>query len=463
MTRVALIDPLAEIAGRPVMFLRDHFGSEAPFYACPYPPLDLASTAAVLRRGGVGVELIAANVLGLSHARVAERLRAEPPDFALVPSAWRSLEEDRRLLRVLRAALPATKLIVSGPNATAEPRLFLDGGAADLVILGEPEEAVLRLALGEARAAIPNLAYLEAGAIALTPRRLPPGYADYPPPARDLLDLDRYWIPFSKRQPCTTMETVRGCSHACGFCPTHLWNLNQVRARPVAAILAEIEELVVKRGMREICVRDDTFTWNRERVLEICAGLVARGHDLTWRCFATVSTVDPVLLREMARAGCVQVCYGFESGDDRVLKRTGKGTTVAQGRDAARWTKEAGMEVGGTFLVGFEGETAETVDASIAFAIGCGLDFVQANPVLPLPGTPFGRRAPGLERALAPAEISAHVRRFHRAFYLRPRYLADRLFSGRALPGLARQARLGLKIASFALLGRGTRAAVEEA
>lgn len=462
-SRVALLDPRAEIDGRPVMFLRDHFGSEAPFYVCPYPPLDLASTAAVLRRGGVTFELVAANVLGLSHARVVSRLQAQaaPPDLVLVPSAWRSLEEDIRLLGLLRAGLPKSRLIVSGPNATAEPELFLRDGGADFVILGEPEEAVLRLASGDAPSAIPNLAYRENGAIVRTPRRLPPGYPDYPPPARDLLDLNRYWIPFCKRLPCTTMETVRGCSHACGFCPTHIWNLKEVRARPVAAVLAEIDELVVRYGMREICIRDDTFTWNRARVLEICAGLLARGHDLTWRCFATVSTVDEELLRTMARAGCVQVCYGFESGDDRVLKRTGKGTTVAQGRDAARWTKAAGMEVSGTFLIGFEGETAETIDASIAFAIDNGLDFVQANPVLPLPGTPFGRR--DRSGSLPASEIARQVRRFHRKFYIRPRYLAQRLASGRGLLSLTRQARLGLKIAAYALLGRGLRTRVEEA
>lgn len=461
MSTVALLDPLAEIGGRPVMFLRDHFGSEAPFYVCPYPPLDLASTAAVLRRDGVGVELVAANVKGWNHARVVRHLRENPPDFILLPSAWRSLDEDRRLLGLLRAGLPGSVLLVSGPNATAEPERFLADGAADFVILGEPEEAVLLLAKGEAPAEIPNLAYREKGELVRTARRLPPGYPNYPPPARDLLELDKYWIPFSKRLPCTTMETVRGCSHACSFCPTHLWNLKEVRARPVAAVLAEIDELVGRYGMREICVRDDTFTWNRERVLEICAGLIERGHDLTWRCFATVSTVDEELLRTMARAGCVQVCYGFESGDDRVLKRTGKGTTVAQGRDAARWTKAAGMEVSGTFLVGFEGETAETVDASIAFAIDNDLDFVQANPVLPLPGTGFGRR--DRAGALPAREVSRHVRRFHREFYGRPGYLADRLVSGRGLLSLTRQARLGMKIAAYALLGRGARAKVEEA
>ena len=91
------------------------------------------------------------------------------------------------------------------------------------------------------------------------------------------------------------------------------------------------------------------------------------------------------LLKLMASAGCTQVCYGFESGDDTVLKKTGKGTTVEQGRQAAQWSKAAGIEVSGTFIVGLEGESLETIDRSIAFAKENDLDYVQVNVAVPMP------------------------------------------------------------------------------
>ena len=72
--RVTLIEPLALINGREAIFLRDNFGGEVPL-SCPYPPLELLYTAALLREASIPVELIAANVLGMHHDAVVARLR----------------------------------------------------------------------------------------------------------------------------------------------------------------------------------------------------------------------------------------------------------------------------------------------------------------------------------------------------------------------------------------------------
>ena len=118
--RVALIDPLAIIDGRKVFFLRDTFGGEVPL-SCPYPPLELAFSASLLRAGGHDPEIIAANVRGMPHSAVVEHLLARPPDVVLVPSAWGSLGDDQKLFEVIRQALPQATLLISGPNVTATP------------------------------------------------------------------------------------------------------------------------------------------------------------------------------------------------------------------------------------------------------------------------------------------------------------------------------------------------------
>lgn len=463
MRRVVLLEPMAIIDGRPTQFLRDVFGGEVPL-SCPYPPLELAFCAAVLRQADVPVTLIPANVLGLRHEVVVQQLARDPPQMVVVPSAWGSLDDDKALMGQLRAALPKTQLVIFGPNVTAEPEPVLREGVIDRVIMGEPEEAVLRLAQGEPPKNVPNLAFLSGESLVQTERRFPPDWERYPMPARDLLPLDKYTIPFARRHPCTTMVTTRGCPSFCNFCPTHIWHSRHVRPRPLALVFSEIEELVHRYGMREIVIRDDTFTWNRDRVLEFSAGLIARKLDLSWRCFATVDTVDPELLGVMAQAGCTQVCFGFESGDDALLKRTGKGTTVQQGKDATRWAQRAGMEVSGTFLVGLDGETKETVNKSIDFARTAGLDYIQVNVATPLPGTGFGRRqvrkggetretdfrwhgtATGQSDSLDATALSKEAKRFYRAFYLRPRYVMSRLKSRRGMTALWSHAKLGTQM-----------------
>ncbi len=465
-SRVALIDPLAVIGGRKVMFLRDNFGGEVPL-SCPYPPLELAFAAALLRRDGVEVELLAANVLGMTHSAVVEHLRRDPPGFALIPSAWGSLMDDYKLLGMLRQGLPDTKLIISGPNVTADPKTTLQGSPADFVILHEPEEAIHLLATGTAPSEVPNLAFMEDEQLVTTNRRPPPGWESYPLPARDLLDLSLYTVPFSKRLPATTIATTRGCVHHCTFCPTHIWNGKEVRARPVALVLDEIDELVGRYRMRELNFRDDTFTGDRQRVLDLCNGLLERGHDLTWRCFASVSTVDEDMLQMMSTAGCRQVCFGFESGDNRILRQTGKGTTVEQGYEAVRWSRAAGLEVSGTFIVGLEGDTPATVDRSIRFAVDNALDYIQVNVAIPMPGTGFGKRHKkkglharpeifrwgGAETSeteqVRADELPGLARRFYRSFYLRPEYIAGRLASRRGLESIMSHARLGMRMARY--------------
>ena len=464
-TRVALIDPLAIIDGRKAIFLRDNFGGEVPL-SCAYPPLELAWTAAVLREAGIPVDLVAANVLDLPHAAVIERLRAAPPTHVLIPSAWGSLPDDFLLYAQLRRAFPDAVLMMSGPNVTARPDRPLLESATDVVILGEPEEATLLIAQGTSLEDVPNIAYVRGGAVTRTARRFPPGWPTYPFPARDLLPLDRYTIPHSKRLPTTTMATSRGCLHKCTFCPTQIWHQRQVRHRDFDLVMAEVDELVGRYGIREVTIRDDTFTDDRERVVAFCDALMRRGHDLTWRCFGTADSVDRDLLQLMAAAGCTQVAYGFESGDDAILSRTGKGTTVAQGVDAIRWSKAAGVEVSGTFLIGLEGETYETIARSIAFAKQNALDYIQVNVAVPMPSTGFGKRAakkgfnarPELFRwfgaatsqtdNLGPEDLPRQARRFYREFYLRPAYIASRLQSQRGLRSLWSHVKLGARMAA---------------
>ncbi len=450
MSRTVLLEPMAVIGGRRTMFLRDAFGGEVPL-SCPYPPLELASTAALLQRFDLPVELIAANVHGLSHEAVASRLVRRPPERVLVPSAWGSLDDDLSLLRLLRRALPRTELILSGPNVTAEPERA--AGIAHLVIRGEPEEAMLRLARGHARSDIPNLAWWSDGELVTTDRALPAEYENYPVPARELLDLRRYRVPFSRRLPSTTIASSRGCTHTCSFCPSQLWYRRQVRYRRLDRMAEELTDLVGRYRMRELVFRDETFTQDPERVEAMCE-LLGR-YPLTWRCFATVDTVSPSMLRSMASAGCVQVCYGFESGDDGILAKTGKRTLVEQGFDAARWTREAKMEIAGTFVVGLEGENERTLQRSIDMALDLNLDYVQVNAATPLPGTGFGRRhqrrgapRPGRFR-WSGGDAERDVRRFYRQVYLRPGYVMGRLRSRRGLRSLWQHALLGWRMALY--------------
>ena len=223
--------------------------------------------------------------------------------------------------------------------------------------------------------------------------------------------------------------------------------------RSVPNIFLEIEEMVSKYGVREIRFFDDTFTINKKRIYDVCNEFERRKLNLTWTCLSKVSNVDGPLLKRMKRAGCWQVLYGFESGDDRMLKLLKKGNTVEKNTRAIRLTKEAGLEVRGDFIVGTPGETYESLEKTVQFAIDMKLDYAHFNKFVPLPGTELYRKltAEGHVFDFTKSTILDHSQIYYtpegmdndtfskfldkanKRFYLRLSYILKRLFSIRTI------------------------------
>jgi len=133
-----------------------------------------------------------------------------------------------------------------------------------------------------------------------------------------------------------------------------------------------------------------------------------------------VNLVDLNVLKNMKLGGCYSIAYGLESGDASILKGISKNTTLEQGRQAVRYSKEVGLKVIGYFMLGAPGETLETIDKTVDFAISLGLDHAQFSIATALPGSelyeavPEGVRAnsyalPGVENpsicGLSPAQL----------------------------------------------------------
>jgi radical SAM superfamily enzyme YgiQ (UPF0313 family) len=223
--------------------------------------------------------------------------------------------------------------------------------------------------------------------------------------------------------------------------------------RSTANLFAEIEEVVSKYGVREIRLFDDTFTVKKKRVYEICDEFERRKLNVIWTCLTKVVNVDGPMLKRMRKAGCWQVLYGLESGDDRMLKLLRKGNTVEKNKRAIRLAKEAGLEVRGDFIVGTPGETWVSLEKTVQFAIDMKLDYAHFNKFNPLPGSELYRQLvrqgykfdfsksstldhtevlymnPGMDKD----KFSEYLDKANKRFYLRPNYILHRLLSIRSL------------------------------
>ncbi len=420
------------------------------------PPLGIASIAATLRQAGRPAGLLDANALGLDEATAAAAALERRPAAVGLTVLYSSYPAAREITRILKAS-PSRPLVVwGGPHATTCPEESLVEGGADLCVIGEGEGTVRELAPSLERGSpawesVPGLAFRANGRIVRTPRReLLPDLDALPFPAYDLLPMDRYRTLRGASGRSAAVLTSRGCPGKCIFCSRCVFG-RTMRYRSVARVMEEIALLVRDYGVRTIAFIDDAFLEDRRRVLDLCSELVESRLGVSWRLGngVRVDQVDAELLANMKQAGCTDLAFGVESGDDGVLKRIGKEITTDQARHAFRLAKEAGLGTIGFFQLGHPFDTPETMEKTIAFAVELDPDYAAFAVSTPLPGAALwewarsrGRtvgRAPGERIDIFSArphfvtenftadDVSRLYRSAYRRFYYRPRYILRRI------------------------------------
>ena len=213
-------------------------------------------------------------------------------------------------------------------------------------------------------------------------------FEDLPPARQDLLPLNRYSLPFIGRG-YTFVVTSRGCAWKCIYCRQTVMNESKVRFRPVEVVIEEIK----RYNLRNIAIHSDTATQNKRWIYEFCKALKELPFRVRIVSNSRVDTVDKELLKEMRSAGWWMICYGIESGNDKVLAMNKKEATVEEAKKAVKWAKEAGLKVWGYFMLGMYGDTRETMEDTLRLSRALPCDIVNFAISAPYPGTEWGRIA----------------------------------------------------------------------
>lgn len=213
-----------------------------------------------------------------------------------------------------------------------------------------------------------------------------------PLPARELIKQDKYYSFIGKNTMLTSMFTSRGCPYQCIFCHRETMG-KKFRARSAENILREISYLA-SQGIREILIYDDTFTVDKQRVLDICKGIITekvanKMPDITFDIRARVNHVDENLLYYLAEAGCNRIHYGVEASNNKVLEVLKKGITVEQVTSAFKMTKRAGIETLAYFIIGSPTESQADIERTIEFAKELEPDYCHFSIMTPYPATPL--------------------------------------------------------------------------
>jgi len=424
---------------------------EATYQHPLFPPLGLAYLAAVLEQNNFDVTIIDCPACRMDHKKLKEELSSMQPALVGIASMTPTVPSALESARVAKEACPDTKVVMGGPHATfADTEILTEEPAVDVIVRGEGEETLLELAqnLPELRnlSKIRGITFKHDGEIVKTPNRPFIQNLDaLPHPSYKSLPIERYRICGKKFLP---LMSSRGCPFQCSFCVASQMFGAKFRARSPKNVVDEMEWLISTYGAEGISLHDDALTLDKKRIFDICDEIISRKLKIAWGCQTRVDQVSKEVLAKMRRAGCNEVSFGVESGCQRILDAVKKKVSTEQSARAVRIAKEEGLFVAVSTIIGYPGETRESLKQTLDFIHTLEPDDVWLCLATPYPGTElraliermgwkmvtdwtlYNTMNPIFENPDLPSEeISRMRKQFYDKFYS-PRYVLRQMVKG---------------------------------
>ncbi|HEB28987.1 MAG TPA: B12-binding domain-containing radical SAM protein [Porticoccus sp.] len=368
------------------------------------PTLGLLHLAAEVRNHGYQPTIIESDIFDMTVEDVVAQVVADKPSYVGITLFTVGVWCGAEIARKIKFALPETTIIVGGPHISSMAVETMERFREfDIAVVGEGEEILINLLKamesGSDRKQVNGLVFMEKGDITDKVIKTPSHSLDknmdrLPMPAWDLLpDFPKAYRPAIYDYPSGPVASIaasRGCPFHCKFCDTSTFG-SAVRAYSAQRVFDIVEHLQKEYGIKHIMFVDDLFTASRKRTTELCELLINSDVNITWSCASRVDVIKPDLLHLMKDAGCWEISFGLESGSNELLKKMDKSADVEKSREALEWTHAAGIRSKGLFMLGYPGETEETIAKTKAFVKSVPLTIMNLTKFTPYPGSPIYR------------------------------------------------------------------------
>jgi radical SAM superfamily enzyme YgiQ (UPF0313 family) len=320
-------------------------------------------------------------IIDLASKPEENLLQLIPPGFAVYGFSTYSVSYGltRTLASLIQQREPNAIIIAGGPHATALPEQVA-ADAFDVVVVGEGELALLEILDGVAQGLpLPPVLY----------GKRPDPLDRLPFPNYDLIDINSYSRQVDGHR-CVSILSSRGCPYPCSFCNSNIMGAGKaIRFRAPENVIAEIRAIKARYNIRHFRFQDDIFTINIGRIRQLVP-LLAK-EEIVFRCFARINNFSEEMARLLRAGGCVHASFGVESGSPKLLGKhaMNKRQTPAQIRAALNIAQQAGIRTRIFLMVGFPGETEDTIEETVALMKSCPWDEFSVYPLIAYPGTPL--------------------------------------------------------------------------
>ena len=336
-----------------------------------YPPIGFLYIAAVLEEAGFGV--------------VIYDMREEKNKIENIPeskiycftSSTPQIKEVIGYSRYVKFSYNNPFIVLGGHYASWQSKQVAD--KFDAVVIGEGETVIVDIIKNRKKGIFDGFTFSKKQNL-----------DDIPFPARHLLPKERIVNNFlmngqgfdADESNATTLICSRGCPNRCRFCA----NLPQkVRYRSAGNVVKEIEFLIKEYNCRSYKFMDDNIVSNKEFLRNLCNGLSEL--NINFRCLARSDMLDEESCELLKKAGAKEIALGIETLDDKILKAMNKRETVADHMRAIKLIKKYEIDLRVYFMVGFPGETQETIDNIKKFVLDIKPEKWTTSMFIPYPGS----------------------------------------------------------------------------
>jgi len=434
--RVLLLNPPGE-----KLYIRDYYCSKVAKANYLYAPPDLLILSGIFS-SNFQMAVVDAIVQNLSPQICLEKIVQLKPDIIVFLSGQVSFPEDFAFLKQIKKKTAAT-LIGSGDIFMEDgEKILAQNPFIDAILLDFTTPDILDYLAGKKN--VNNMIYRKGNKI-ITGKTLRTKVGEYSVsvPRHELFPNHLYRYPFVEGKPFAVVLTDYGCLFGCRFCIMGEIGFKQ---RPIDNVIGELKH-IQSLGIKHIYFDDQTFGAHKARARELLTKMIELKFGFRWVCFARVDVVDEVMLRLMKKAGCHTIMFGVESANPAILKKYNKGFTVERIVEIFALCKKLDIKTLGTFMLGFPGESEDSVLQTIAFAKKINPDYASFNVPIPRAGTQLRREMikinPTAGKALPVDQSGSFIvggtdqipkerlialrRKAILEFYLRPGYLIRRL------------------------------------
>ena len=350
-------------------------------------------------------------------------------DIILIYGTIVDYKNENAMCKQLKSNFPNAIIGFFGPFPSRNPSLFPSG---DFVLDNESEGFFLK--------DFKTLDQLKGFVHVTTPTNLD----ELPTPDYDNFPIENYsYTPAISKKPFLVLQASKGCPYSCRFyCPYGEYQGAKIRQRSAESVVNDIIELQKKYNVQGIQFRDPTFGLNKNYTRSFCAELRKKDVHIIWGMETRTDLLNKDIIKEMYDVGLRNINIGVETSDIEIAKKN-KRILVKESHqeEIINYCKEMGIHISAFYILGLDGDTEETIQKTIKYAIYLNTPLARFSVSTPYPGTGFYTQLEKEDRLLTknfedynqfnlvyahknltPAQVRIYLENAYKQYYFRISY-----------------------------------------